>query len=914
MWERASCLIQLAKEDEAPFPTTMTDFNYEREDGDFVSNEREAIFDFGEAAPEARLAPSEICDAADHSPNDHTPTDEDSAEAEDTGETRAIPPFPVALPVLFENIPVALRALNQWVLWRFEWNGEKFTKPPHQPNGRYAIVGVPSTWNSFEAVRAAYETGDFDGIGIVLTEGDDVVGVDLDKQAGKFGGWSALATDTLEAFDTYSERSPSGGGVRLFVLGTMKEKGHNNLSGVEIYRKARFLTVTGQHIAGTPNSVEPNQTAIDNFVARHFGEKHPPQNASPQNANPNPTNTVKGESAESESASESESIEAPRLRLAPDQILPRARAAKNGHKFRALYDFGDISDYGDDDSAADMALCRLLAFWTGGRSELIDSLFRGSALFRAQGRALKWDSVHSSEGLSYGQMTIKRALESCTGFFGDQLAPTVGDAGVEVIPGFKADDIGNGQRFAAQHQRRARYCPPWKCWLIYDVAEGRWVRDEGFVVDSLAKATARSIEREAARIEDEAKRDAMRKFAKLSTDRTRRQKMLEDARSEDGMIILPTQLDLDLFALNVLNGTIDLKTGQLRPHSPDDLISQLAPVVFDPKATCPLFEEFIGQVFGGDAAMIDCVQRALGSALAGDIIDQTTFLLYGGGANGKSTLLQTIARILGSYAHETPPETFLERKNERIATDIADLLGVRLALTSESARGQKFDEAKMKRGSGGERLTGERKFEHPFSFYPQYKLFFVTNHLPRIEGTEDAVWRRLMTVHFKARFWSREKGERGPEHLRADKGMLQKLKAEYPGILNWLVDGCLRWQKEGLLWPDEVLADLDAYREEMDELRGFIEDCCTLSPRAETPSKSLYRAYESWCLDNAKEPMSEHSFAIKLTERGHPSVKGKGANRNLRTRSGIALQGEEKEPNAFETLMGLMNGTASSGL
>ena len=848
----------------------MNEISYENEGGLNVS-----------AAPEA--ANAEAQSEAEGSQADNSEDVSPEAESSQAAVSRNIPARPIALPVIFENIPAHLRALNSWVLWSFEWSSErgKWTKPLLQTSGHYAKVNAPFTWNSFEAVTAAYETGNFDGIGIVLTEEDDVVGVDLDKQTGKFGSLSDLAVEALEAFDTYSERSPSGNGVRLFCTGTMEAKGHNNRKGVEIYRDAHYLTVTGHRIEGTPKTVETAQDAIDNFVAHHF-----PNSATP----PSSPQTQEGAAPD---------IEAPRLKLRPDEIVPRARAAKNGHKFSALYDFGDLSDYENDESAADFALCRLLAFWCGRRPEVIDQLFRGSALHRDPKRIAKWDGPCSG-GLTYGQYTIKRVLESCTQFFGDQKPVSVSDADVPVTSGFKADDIGNSQRFAAQHLGRARYCPQWKCWLIYDQEEGRWVRDECFVVEALAKATARSIDREAGDIEDEAKRDAMRKFAKLSANRHKREKMIEDARSEDDMIILPTQLDRDLHLLNVLNGSIDLRTGKLRPHDPNDLISRVAPVVFDPDAKCPVFEKFLDAVFGGDKEVIECVQRALGSALSGDVEDQTVFLLFGSGSNGKSTLLQTIARILGSYAHETPPATFMERKSEGIATDIADLLGVRFALTSESARGQKFDEAKMKRGSGGERITGERKFEHPFSFYPQYKLFFVTNHLPKIEGTEDAVWRRLLTIHFKAKFWNPAKRESGPEHLRIDKAMPQKLKAEYPGILNWLLEGCLKWQRKedgGLLWPQSVLQDLDEYRDDMDPLRLFIAECCELSPRAETRSCDLYTAYQYWCLDNDLEEMSESLFGAKLTERGFKRGQGKGRARGSRTRIGIALKEEDEYPN-----------------
>ena len=449
----------------------MNDLSYDTKAGSNVA-----------AAPEAKSSQAENNVEAQ---NEGSPTAQDEAVTNTPASQNNISARPVSLPVLFENIPAHLRALNSWVLWNFEWSPErgKWTKPLLRPSGHYAKVNALSTWSSFEAVTAAYKSGNFDGIGIVLTEEDDVVGVDLDKQTGKFGSLSELAVSTLEHFDTYSERSPSGNGVRLFCTGTMDAKGHNNRKGVEIYRDAHYLTVTGHRIEGTPESVEPAQDAIDNFVARHF----------PNAITANPT-------AQTQEGDEPD-IEVPRLKLHVDQILSRARAAKNGHKFRALYDHGDLSDYENDESAADMALCRLLAFWCGRQPEVIDQLFRGSALHRDPKRIAKWDGPCSG-GLTYGQYTIKRVLESCTQFFGDQKPVSVGDGDVSITLGISTDGIGNGERFAAQHRHRARYCPAWKCWLVYDREEGRWVRDECRQVEALAKLTARSIKREAQGIED----------------------------------------------------------------------------------------------------------------------------------------------------------------------------------------------------------------------------------------------------------------------------------------------------------------------------------------------------------------------------------------------------------------------------
>ena len=663
---------------------------------------------------------------------------------------------PVALGVNFDALPLELRALKQWVLWRYLWRDGRWTKVPLRPSGLHASVKNALTWNSFDAVRAAYAAGGFNGVGFVLRGDLGLVGVDVDHQLGADGRWSEEALAITSSFASYTEISPSGRGLRFLVRGALSAPG-NKRGDFEIYGRRRFVTLTGQHLGGSPLSIESNQNAINDFQARYTTR--------PQNPHPHPRPTSSA-----------------RVPLGDEELLHKARRAKSGNKFRALFERGDLSPCRGDASAADMALCGSLAFWTGRSAEQMDRLFRRSSLMRG-----KWDAVHSGDGRTYGQMTIDAAIAGCARIYGetrndnairetgakngDNLAGANEEAvdarnpnaeadtrkinfpDIEIVPGLATNDIGNGQRFAAQHQQWDRYCAPWKTWMIYNASDGRWVRDGRGEVEALAKTTANSIALEAVQEKGEDKRAALLRHAARSTSRGKREVMLKDAQSETGMVLCPGDFDQNPWLLNVQNGTLDLRTGQLRPHSPDDLHSRLAPVAFDPRAKCPLFEHFIGGVFGGDAEMIDCIGRALGSSLTGITRDQVFFPFIGKGSNGKSTLLQTMVKLLGDYAHELDPDTIMVKKHERIAVDIADLHNIRFAVTSESDGEQRLHEGKIKRMTGGEQLTGERKFEHPFTFWPQFKLFLNTNHLPKIHGTDRGIWRRVMPIPFEQTFW-----------------------------------------------------------------------------------------------------------------------------------------------------------------
>jgi putative DNA primase/helicase len=455
-----------------------------------------------------------------------------------------------------------------------------------------------------------------------------------------------------------------------------------------------------------------------------------------------------------------------------------------------------------------------------------------------------------------------------------ELAETSTDHGIVITKGFACNDIGNGERFAAMHTGRARYCHDWGGWAFYN--DKRWINDQHEEIDRLAKITAQSIITEAMEEERENEREVLLKHAAATFRRAKRETMVKDAISEPRMSIKPQDFDKDLFLLNVLNGTIDLRTNRIRPHNPNDYITKLAPVIYDQQAECPFLQDFLMKVFEGDLYLIDFVQRVLGYALTGDISEQKIFVAHGEGSNGKSTFFQTIKLILGDYACETAPNTIMVQKHARMATDIADLHNVRLGVTTELNDIERMDEAKTKRMSGGEELTGERKYQHPFKFTPQFKLFLLTNHLPKIYGTDHAIWRRVVTIPFNARFWSPEDPEdteHGPPEMRVDRKFPEKLKGEASGILNWLLEGCMKWQQNGLEIPDSISSMTRDYRQNQDILGRFIEDHCVVGKDFQTRSKHIYTAYNAWLESEGEEPVSSTTMGKQLKERGMVSKR-----------------------------------------
>lgn len=430
-------------------------------------------------------------------------------------------------------------------------------------------------------------------------------------------------------------------------------------------------------------------------------------------------------------------------------------------------------------------------------------------------------------------------------------APHVAD----IPESFHATDLGNAKRLVARHGEDLRYCQERDCWYAFDGQ--RWNVDQSGEIPRRAKDTVVSMYAEAADL-PEAERKALIRHALNSESASRIKAMISLAESEPGIPVMLDALDRDPWLLNVQNGTIDLRTGELRPHNRQDLITRLSPIDYDPLATCPTWDKFLQHVLSGKADLIKFIQRAAGYSLTGITSERCFFLLYGVGRNGKSTLVETLQDVMADLAATTPTETLLATRDGSIPNDIAALKGVRFVAASETGEGRKLAEAKIKALTGGDTISARFMRGEFFNFRPVFKLWLSTNHKPKITETTDAIWDRIRLIPFSVRIPKEQEDKR----LRA------KLQAELPGILAWAVDGCLAWQQEGLLEPADVMAATDAYRQESDLLGAFIEDACVLGEKVQASARSLYAAYTQWCEESGERTVTQTAFGKSLTERG----------------------------------------------
>jgi putative DNA primase/helicase len=347
-------------------------------------------------------------------------------------------------------------------------------------------------------------------------------------------------------------------------------------------------------------------------------------------------------------------------------------------------------------------------------------------------------------------------------------------------------------------------------------------------------------------------------WAKASESSNRIEAILK--RAQCHMFATAVSMDADPWVLNCANGTLNLRSGILHPANPDDRITKMASVAYDPNAPCPLWEKSVLDICCNDTSLMGYLQRVLGYALTGDISEQTMFVFNGTGANGKDTVLGRVIKAMGDYSGLAAPTLLIESKHDRHPTEIADLMGIRMCIASETGDQGKLNETLVKQFTGSEHLKGRHMRQDFFTFKNQSKIILMTNHKPIISGTDYAIWRRLQLMPFNQRY---VKGKNRDDTLWAK--LDQK---ELPGILRWCVEGCLAWQRIGLQPPEAVRRATQEYRQDQDILGDFFDECCTFKRTNQVTAKAFYARYVKWCDSAGERPKSQKWLWPRLQERG----------------------------------------------
>jgi putative DNA primase/helicase len=464
-------------------------------------------------------------------------------------------------------------------------------------------------------------------------------------------------------------------------------------------------------------------------------------------------------------------------------------------------------------------------------------------------------------------------------------------AGIGPRGGYRLTDLGNARRFADRFNNRLRYVPAWGQWLTWD--KQRWRRDDLGAEIRGAKETVAAIYAEAAQCANTAATavnagdtstggamaEALARWASNSAKRPRIEAMVALARSEPELATSRDVFDRDAWALNVANGTIDLRDGELRPHRQSDMFTMLAPVDYDPSAEAPRWEAFLARALP-DPQVRGWVQRYLGYALTGDVREQCLSFFVGGGANGKSVLLDVVLAILGDYGLRAAPDLVLARHGDAHPTELADLEGRRIVVCSEIEQGRMWAESVIKRITGDTTITARRMKQDFFTFSATHKLIIAANTRPSVRGTDHGIWRRMRLVPWTVQIPPEEQDRELAHRL---------IETEASGILAWLVRGCLAWQRTSLGNANAIEVATNAYRADEDTLGRWIEDRCEVGEALWWTTDGLYKSYQAWCSEEGiDKPWSRRIWLARMCER--PGIEPHRTN-IARGLKGVQLRG-----------------------
>lgn len=413
------------------------------------------------------------------------------------------------------------------------------------------------------------------------------------------------------------------------------------------------------------------------------------------------------------------------------------------------------------------------------------------------------------------------------------------------IPRFSEDALA--LRLAHVHDLQLAYLAAWSRWLKWE--DGRWVIDDTLAIYDMVR---KLIHAELA----QAQGDNINKIPKHLHEGRTVAAIERLARSDRRLAATVDQWDKDPWLFNTPVGTVDLRTGWIREHRREDYMTKTAAV--GPGAKCLMWLQFLDKVTAGDLDLQAYLRRVAGYCLTGSVREHALFFLYGTGGNGKGVFLNTIIGIMGGYAQSAPIELFMASAGEQHPTGLASLRGARMVTAVETEEGRRWAESRIKTLTGGDKIAARFMRQDFFEFTPQFKLLIAGNHKPGLRGVDEAMRRRMNLIPFDVTIPDEEK----------DKDLGEKLKVEWPGILAWMIDGCLEWQAEGLNPPAAVTGATDHYLEAEDSMTQWMLENCDLGGTFEELSSPLFHSWKQWAEKAGEHPGSQKRFSQTIESRG----------------------------------------------
>jgi putative DNA primase/helicase len=486
--------------------------------------------------------------------------------------------------------------------------------------------------------------------------------------------------------------------------------------------------------------------------------------------------------------------------------------------------------------------------------------------------------THEKPAVEGSQKDENRPLRLVSSTASPENAPT---------PEYKLSDYGNAQRLVASHGDDIRSVPG-VGWLVWDGS--RWGRDQDGELERRAKSVARSIWDDTSNGFRGNLKDLI-DWAKRSESAAGIGAMIKLARTEAPVVLQAAELDADPWLFNARNGTIDLRTGDLRPHHRGDMLTKRSDVFYCPDAQADVWDQFLLRITEGDLELVAFLQRAAGYSLTGNTGEEKLFFAHGPAATGKSTFLDALRGVFGEYAQTADFESFIKKSGDGgIRNDIARLAGARLVIGSEVDEGKQLAEGLIKQITGGDTVTARFLYKEAFEFKPQFKLWLAANARPAVNPNDSGMWRRIIQIPFTADIPESERDPMLKLRLRDD----SQVQA---AILAWAVTGCRLWQEHDLDPPERVAKYTEEYRVETDPLAEFLDEHCVFEPDAVDTRREIRIAYQEWARMNGHEAVHDRVLGASLRRRGVEEISEKV--RGERGWKGVKLVSPTSQPPAM---------------
>ncbi len=760
-----------------------------------------------------------------------------------------------------QRIPEELRELRRWIVHR--------EKKPWDVTANRPFAGwqKPDAWMSFDEAVALVEGGQADGLGFVFARNDTpFVGIDLDKcilMADDEPTANACAAAMMELFlNAYWEYSPSGKGLHCILTaapsaweGVTKLKAANfeGCENVEIFANAGYLTFTGDTWQEdiTFEDYTAELAELIRVLSNHKRRGQVKPTSPPPNGQKRPTAPHRGRLS-------------PYARRAFDeevQAVARAIEGKRNDTLnRAAFSLGQLVAGGELD-AGEVEAALLTAARQAG---LTEQEARATIKSGMQAGAREPRTAPQLNGHRPTQPGPRQYLAGA----GRKMKVSRGEVTLEDLSeAYPRHEVGDAELLARIYKGRAVYDHSERAWYFW--TGHYWQRDKEGRAYKMANAVAAAYLRAAAAAREDDNRDREAAFTKRASRlrfKSRIRNILELAAADLGVSgdIWDAQPD----KLAVQNGVLNLRTGELESGRPEDYIRTVAPVTWQGlDAPAPRWERFLLEIFDNDWELVAFMQRLLGYGITGHRREAVLPILWGEGRNGKDTLLETLAHVMGDMAAPVSSAVLIRDKYTRASAATPHLTALRylrLAWVNETREGEKLDAGQVKHLTGGGRITARALYAEPITFEPQHLLMLITNKRPRADADDYALWKRLLLIPFTLSFVD---SPTRPHERQREEGLLGVLKGEAPGVLAWLVRGAMAWYREGLRPPESVRLATEAYREEEDTVGQFIAEACVEGAEMTVKASELYRAYVTWAESYGLKAMSQQAFGRRVSKR-----------------------------------------------